>query len=139
MRLIQASAVAIAIDETSPLCGVMFTGASGIGKTSLIWRLIEACPWQRTKLISDDGVIVEDNLLSPPENIAGKIEARGVGILPIDYVQNIPLYLSIELVPKAARFVVDATSGDNLPNMLKLQADDLAITAKIRHYVSIIR
>ncbi len=56
------------------------------------------------KLISDDYVNLTARgkklLASPPENIAGKLEIRGVGIKTFPYEQDVPVALIISLVPR---------------------------------------
>ncbi len=52
-------------------------------------------------LVSDDQTIVRkegDRLLaSAPPNIAGKLEIRGIGIVDVERVDNIPIALIVEL------------------------------------------
>lgn len=87
--------------------GVLILGASGSGKSSLALHLMAL----GAMLISDDQTVataVEDRgiLLSAPEAIRGRIEARGVGLLLVDDVQDVPLALVVDL---------DASEEDRLP------------------------
>ncbi|MGI3169283.1 HPr kinase/phosphorylase [Pseudooceanicola sp. C21-150M6] len=88
---LHASAVAVA-DQA-----VLITGQSGAGKSSLALALMAL----GATLVADDRVILNWNedsvLLSPPGAIAGKIEARGVGILACEYQSNVPLALVVTL------------------------------------------
>lgn len=61
---------------------ILFIGASGSGKSALALELMA----YGATLIGDDRVCLkaagEDIMVSPPPTITGRIEARGVGILP---------------------------------------------------------
>ena len=76
---------------------VMITGPSGSGKSDLALRLFD----KGFRLVSDDQTIVsrdgERLLASAPANIAGKIEIRGIGIVDMDAVADVPLALVVEL------------------------------------------
>jgi len=77
--------------------GVLITGPSGSGKSDLALRLID----RGAILVSDDGTIVEARdgrlLARSGPNIAGRIEARGVGILAFPHRPEAPLGLAIAL------------------------------------------
>ena len=71
-------ASAVALDGR----GLLILGASGSGKSALALEMIS----RGATLIADDGVEVRLSadghpLLSAPDAIAGRIEARGVGLL----------------------------------------------------------
>lgn len=76
--------------------GVLIVGPSGCGKSALALSLMAL----GATLIGDDRVEVTlhdgNALLSPPPEIAGKIEARFVGILAAD-TTTAPLSLVIDL------------------------------------------
>ena len=82
---------------------ILFEGAPGSGKSSLALSLID----RGAVLIGDDGVTVADAggqlVLSPPPNITGKLEIRGVGIVEID-AASAPLALILALDPDAPRY-----------------------------------
>ncbi|MCJ7422199.1 HPr kinase/phosphorylase [Sphingomicrobium astaxanthinifaciens] len=86
---------------------VLFLGASGSGKSDLALRLID----RGHQLIADDRTIVHldhDALhASPPPTIAGKLEARGVGILDLPHVADVPVALAIGLDSPIERFPLD--------------------------------
>ncbi|MGE0153100.1 MAG: HPr kinase/phosphorylase [Reyranellaceae bacterium] len=91
-------ATAVAIDRK----GVLLLGPSGSGKSDLALRLIEA----GGRLVADDQVILAragDRLVaSAPPALAGRIEARGIGILDLDgsrLWRRMPLAMAVELVP----------------------------------------
>jgi len=87
---------------------VLLAGRSGAGKSDLALRLID----RGARLVSDDYTElrgVGDALLArAPERIAGRIEARGIGILDMPAVRDVPVCLyadldrSPERLPEAA-------------------------------------
>jgi serine kinase of HPr protein (carbohydrate metabolism regulator) len=76
---------------------VMITGPSGSGKSDLALRLLD----RGFALVSDDQTIVKRVgsrlLASPPPNIAGKLEIRGIGIVDMDHLFDLPVALIVEL------------------------------------------
>jgi serine kinase of HPr protein (carbohydrate metabolism regulator) len=76
---------------------ILITGPSGSGKSDLTLRLID----RGLRLVSDDQTIVRkdgDRLLaSAPPTIAGKLEIRGIGIVEMERVDNVPVALIVEL------------------------------------------
>ena len=76
-------ATAVAIGDR----GLLITGVSGSGKSSLALELIS----RGATLVSDDRVVCQarsgqDILwLSPPATIAGRIEARGLGLIALPF------------------------------------------------------
>ena len=77
---IHASAVAFGSS------GLLILGASGSGKSSLALELMS----RGARLVSDDRVIATPDLngglrLTAPDEIAGMIEARGVGLIRADH------------------------------------------------------
>ena len=76
-------ATAVAIDER----GLLITGASGSGKSSLALELISL----GATLVADDRVVCHPRAesavlwLSPPASIAGRIEARGLGLIALPF------------------------------------------------------
>jgi serine kinase of HPr protein (carbohydrate metabolism regulator) len=84
--------------------GVLIDGPSGSGKSALALALID----RGAVLIGDDGVSIEPGapapLASPPPNIAGLIEIRGVGIVQVPTARA-PISLFITLDAHAPRHV----------------------------------
>lgn len=76
---------------------MLLLGASGAGKSDLALRLIDA----GATLVSDDRTYLTpagDQLLAaPPPTIAGRIEARGVGLFALPYLADVPLALAVQL------------------------------------------
>jgi HPr kinase/phosphorylase len=77
--------------------GVMLLGDSGSGKSDLALRLIA----EGALLVSDDqtNVTILNNrmIASAPETIAGRIEARGLGVLPAPQAEAAIVRLAVEL------------------------------------------
>ncbi|MFK7836085.1 MAG: HPr kinase/phosphorylase [Sulfitobacter sp.] len=75
----------------------MIVGASGAGKSSLALQLISL----GATLISDDRTVLSRSgtalRASAPSAIAGMIEARGVGLLRVRHVDDIPIALIVDL------------------------------------------
>jgi serine kinase of HPr protein (carbohydrate metabolism regulator) len=86
---------------------VLITGPSGSGKSDLTLRLLD----RGFTLVSDDQTIVRrdgDRLLaSPPPNIAGKLEIRGLGIVDMDTLTDQPIALIVELTSEIQRLPDD--------------------------------
>jgi serine kinase of HPr protein (carbohydrate metabolism regulator) len=103
----QIHATAIAIDGR----GVLLLGDSGAGKSDLALRLID----RGARLVADDRVDLarEDAsvMLSAPPRLAGLLEIRGVGIVRVDPLADVPLALAVRLVPRQSveRLPEDAT------------------------------
>ncbi|HUP67276.1 MAG TPA: HPr kinase/phosphatase C-terminal domain-containing protein [Sphingomicrobium sp.] len=76
---------------------VLITGPSGSGKSDLALRLLD----RGFVLVSDDQTTVKRDgggvFASPPSNIAGKLEVRGLGIIDMDHSTEIPVSLIVEL------------------------------------------
>ncbi len=80
--------------------GVLLEGPSGSGKSDLALRLMA----EGAKLVSDDYITLRERsgalIASAPENIAGKMEVRGIGLVEVDHVREAPVALAIELKPR---------------------------------------
>jgi len=85
---------------------VLIRGASGAGKSTAAWRLIEAgrqgvLPFAR--LVGDDRVELkarDDRLLvRPAQSLAGLLEIRGLGIRCLDYEPVAVVGLILDLGP----------------------------------------
>jgi len=87
---------------------VLITGASGSGKSDLALRLID----RGFTLVSDDQTIVRregDRLIaSAPPTIAGKLEIRGLGIVDMETVSDVPVALLVALTSNIQRLPDDS-------------------------------
>ena len=76
---------------------VLIEGPAGSGKSDLALRLID----RGAVLVSDDYTILTASadvlLASAPATIAGWIEVRGVGIVPVTHAEPVPVALLIRL------------------------------------------
>ena len=81
--------------------GILFIGKSGTGKSDLALRMIMQ---NNALLVSDDYVNLEvvDNHLygTAPQEIAGKMEVRGLGIMPFNNKSREKITLCVELLEK---------------------------------------
>ena len=88
-------ATAIAIEGR----GVLLRGPSGSGKSDLALRLIDA----GARLVADDqselSRIGDAVVVRPPAAIAGLIEVRGIGIIRVEPLMEVPLRLIADLAP----------------------------------------
>ncbi len=82
---------------------VLLAGRSGSGKSDLALRLID----RGASLVSDDYTFLRRAdgrlLASAPANIAGKIEMRGIGIMELEHVGDVPVAVLIDLDRSADR------------------------------------
>ncbi len=87
---------------------VLIAGPSGSGKSDLALRLID----RGFKLVSDDRTIIRkdgDKLIaSAPETIKGKLEIRGIGIVDMETVNEMPVALVVELTGDMQRMPDDS-------------------------------
>ena len=86
-------ATAVAVDDQA----VLIEGASGSGKSALALALMAF----GAVLVADDRVLLQiagGNLIAtPPATIAGRIEARGMGILKARHREDVRVALSVDL------------------------------------------
>jgi serine kinase of HPr protein (carbohydrate metabolism regulator) len=87
---------------------VLISGPSGSGKSDLALRMLD----RGFTLVSDDRTIVRKQggklIASAPETIKGKLEVRGVGIVEMETVGNVPLALVVELTTDIQRMPDDS-------------------------------
>jgi serine kinase of HPr protein (carbohydrate metabolism regulator) len=87
---------------------VLIAGISGSGKSDLALRLID----RGFTLVSDDQTIVQKRgerlFASAPATIAGKLEIRGLGIIDMPAVGDVPVALVVELTSAIQRLPDDS-------------------------------
>ena len=107
---------------------VLIIGPSGSGKSDLALRLLD----RGFTLVSDDQTIVKrlgDRLVSTsPPTIAGKLEIRGIGIVDMENLSDVPVALIVELTSDIQRLPDDARERPILGVKLPLVSID-AMTA----------
>lgn len=107
---------------------VLICGPSGAGKSDLALRLID----RGFTLVSDDQTLVRKSgerlLASAPGTIAGKLEIRGIGIVDMETVSDVPISLIVELTSDIQRLPDDSRERSVLGLALPLISVD-AMTA----------
>lgn len=81
--------------------GLLITGPSGSGKSSLVLRLVQ----RGFALVADDRVVLDGAVGSAPPALAGILEVRGIGLMRLAYLRHVSLALVVALV-----------EGQRLPN-----------------------
>jgi serine kinase of HPr protein (carbohydrate metabolism regulator) len=114
--------------------GILLLGASGQGKSDLALRLID----RGARLVADDRCDIwfeRDRLwCRPPENLAGKLEVRGIGIVEQPWTAPVPLALAVRLIDRYERMPpvgqIEMVAGHALPAVL-LSAFEISAPVKI--------
>jgi serine kinase of HPr protein (carbohydrate metabolism regulator) len=113
---------------------VMISGPSGSGKSDLALRLID----RGFALVSDDRTIVSKDgdalTATSPETIRGKLEIRGIGIVAMPSVENVPLAMIVELTSDFTRLPDDDRQrlilGVSIP-LISVDAQTASAAAKV--------
>lgn len=115
-------------------------GPSGAGKSDLALRCLRLPPGDHFDLVADDQVMLTPTpqglLAAPPARLAGLIEVRGLGILPVPHIAPVPVQLLVDLVPRHEierlpdPWPRDTIAGLDLP-VLRLSAFDASAPQKL--------
>ena len=118
--------------------GVLILGDSGSGKSDLALRLIG----EGAFLVSDDQTrltIRENRLIAnAPAAIAGRVEARGIGILCAPQVESAVLRLAVQLspaierMPEAASWSLPGVAGAPQVPLIALSPFEPSAAVKLR-------
>ena len=110
--------------------GVLLRGPSGSGKSNLALSLIDAEGFGigqrklRARLVADDQVVLQQKgstiFASPPGNLSGKLEIRGLGIVTLDYLGHVEIRLVVDLLPH--------NSIPRMPDLAETQVNLLGAT-----------
>jgi serine kinase of HPr protein (carbohydrate metabolism regulator) len=107
---------------------VLISGPSGSGKSDLALRLLD----RGFTLVSDDQTIIKRDgsrlIAAAPPTIAGKLEIRGIGIVEVERINDVPVALLVELTSDIQRLPDDARERPILGIPLPLISID-AMTA----------
>ena len=128
--MINIHATAVSIDGQA----VLLRGPSGCGKSDLALRLID----EGAVLIADDRTDLalqgSHVLASAPDQIAGLIEIRGIGLLQVPYASDIPVVLIADLEASPERLPprrFEHLLGITVP-AIRLNAFEVSSAARIR-------
>lgn len=99
--LVPATCVALAVDQDGPLCAIALLGPPGAGKSQTALSLLTACPYRRSRLISDDMTRLtqaEGRIwAAPAPGIEGAVELHGTGISLVSIEERQPLSFAFRL------------------------------------------
>lgn len=113
---------------------VLIGGPSGSGKSDLALRLLD----RGFNLVSDDRTIIRKDgnrlIASAPDTIRGKLEIRGIGIVEMETVTNIPVALVVELTSDIQRLPDDGSErlilGEGIP-LININAMTASAPSKV--------
>ena len=103
---------------------VLISGRSGSGKSDLALRLLD----RGFVLVSDDQTYLRiaggKLVAAAPPTIRGKLEVRGIGIVAVEAVDDVPVCLVIELAGEIERMPADGRERLILGAMIPLVGID---------------
>lgn len=128
--------------------GVLVRGASGSGKSALCWTLIhDPAPFAYAALIGDDQLwlrAASGRLVAEPvPAIAGRIEIRGLGIVPLKHELRARVALVADLVPPGeierlpeAGDLRTELCGVELPRLAVPAGGEISAGQRLKHALS---
>ena len=117
---------------------VLITGPSGSGKSGLALDLLAL----GARLVADDGVILrregERLLARSPDAIRGVIEARGIGLLNAEPLDDVPVALVVDLGTTETERLPPwrTTTLDGIAIPLLHKVESLHFAAAVRQYLA---
>lgn len=115
---------------------VLIAGPSGSGKSDLALRLVD----RGFSLVSDDRTIVRLDqgrlLAAAPPNIRGKLEVRGIGIVDVEAIDDVPIALVVDITREIERLPDEGRERNILGKGIPLVNVD-ALTASAAAKVAI--
>ena len=106
---------------------ILLVGPPGAGKSDLALRLL-SCGFE---LVADDQVDIKDGIASCPKDLAGLLEARGLGIVRLPYRPQARLALIVELDRRADRLPLPAQHPELRLPVVCIDATAASAAAKI--------
>lgn len=119
-------------------CGILLRGASGSGKSDLALRMIE----RGARLVADDQVVLSEEhgavWASPPPELAGRMEIRGVGVVSVKHAPRARVWLVCDLVaadcvPRLPEPECEELLPGCFVTRLALYSFEASAPAKLRH------
>lgn len=143
---IHATCIALKSDGEE-WAGALLFGSSGSGKSDLALRLIHGLGPEACRLVADDYVHVtfEQGRIQAfaPAAIAGRMEVRGIGVVSVAALDQVPLIVAFDLVAQdevpripddqeidLARYLANNTGPVSLP-LYRVAAFDASACAKV--------
>ncbi len=84
--------------------GILLRGSPGSGKSDLALRLVDAGAFlvadDLTLLIREAGILLARLPDDAPPETRGRLEIRGIGLIPVQAIDSAPLGLVVELKPQ---------------------------------------
>ncbi len=106
---------------------MLVQGPPGAGKSDLVLRLLN----RGFDLVADDQVVIVGNRASPPATLAGLLEVRGLGIVRLPWMADVPLALAIELGELADRLPMPKTHPDLGIPLIRLDASSMSAVDRV--------
>lgn len=106
---------------------ILLVGPPGSGKSDLALRLLA----RGFELVADDQVDIADNIASCPAELAGMLEARGIGIVRLPFRPTARLALVVDLATRPERMPMPETYAELGLPVVHLDAASASAPEKI--------